>query len=238
MEIQTNKDKALVFDYGATLDTNGVHWYHIFAQEHKKHNSFLSEQQMRDAYVYGERTLSASHSVESMHDFKDTLLIKVGLQYDYLETQGIILSSMRHVEEIAESCYLFAKQNVMNVKPMLKDFSLGYKMALVSNFYGNLEEVLRDFEIREYFDIVVESAIVGISKPDKRLLQYALDKINVSPIDTIMIGDSYKKDIVPAKQLGCSTIWLKGKSWMGNPTNTPFADEIISDISDLKRIIV
>ena len=28
-----------------------------------------------------------------------------------------------------------------------------------------------------------------------------------------MIGDSYKKDIVPAESLGCKVLWIKGKGW-------------------------
>ena len=101
-----------------------------------------------------------------------------------------------------------------------------------------MDEVLKDFSLFEYFDDVIESAVVGISKPDKRLWQYALERLQTKPEDATVIGDSYKKDIIPTKQLGCSTIWLKGKGWLGNPTNTPFADEIITDIKQIKSVLL
>ncbi len=232
-----NKEKAIIFDYGATLDTNGIHWYHIFKKEHLKYNSFLEDQQLRNAYVYGERQIAATRSIDSMHNFLDTLLIKVDLQFDYLENNGMIKKEDRHTNEISQQCYTFAKENTNRVRPMLESLSTDYKIGLVSNFYGNLEEVLKDFSLRDCFDDVIESAIVGISKPDKRLWQYALDRLQTKPEDAIVVGDSYKKDIMPTKQLGCSTIWLKGQGWMNNPTNTPFADEIITDIMQVKNIL-
>lgn len=231
------KEKAIIFDYGATLDTNGIHWYHIFAKEHLKYNSFLTDDQLRDAYVYGERQIAATRSIDSMHNFLDTLLIKVDLQFDYLENNGMIKKEGRHTNEVSQQCYEYAKENTSKVRPMLERLSTNYKVGLVSNFYGNLEEVLKDFSIRDCFDDVVESAIVGISKPDKRLWQYALDRLQTKPEDAIVVGDSYKKDIMPTKQLGCSTIWLKGQGWMNNPTNTPFADEIITDIMQVESIL-
>lgn len=232
------KEKTIIFDYGATLDTNGVHWYHIFAAEHLKHNSFLEEQQLRDAYVYGERQIAATRSIDSMHNFLDTLLIKVDLQFDYLCNNGMVKQENRKTKEIAENCYLFARKNTQQIRPLLEELSEEYKIGLVSNFYGNLDEVLKDFALFDYFDDVVESAVVGISKPDKRLWQYALERLRTKPEDATVIGDSYKKDIIPTKQLGCSTIWLKGKGWMGNPTNTPFADEIITDIMQIKSVLL
>ncbi|MBQ7984990.1 MAG: HAD family hydrolase [Bacteroidales bacterium] len=237
MNMTDNKDRTVIFDYGATLDTNGVHWYHIFARQHLLHNDFLTDEQMREAYVYGERQIAALHSIDTMHNFLDTLYIKVNLQFDYLQNKGIVKAEKRCVEAIAQACYQKAKENTANVKPLLQRLNQEYKVGLVSNFYGNLDEVLKDFGIRDCFDDVIESAIVGISKPDKRLWQYALDKLQTKAQDATVIGDSYKKDIIPSKQLGCSTIWLKGQGWKDNPVNTPFADAIITDIMQVNDIL-
>ncbi|MBR1774387.1 MAG: HAD family hydrolase [Bacteroidales bacterium] len=231
------KDKTVIFDYGATLDTNGVHWYHIFAGEHLKFNSYLTDEQMREAYVYGERQIAATRTVESMHNFLDTLLIKVDFQFDWLENNGIIKKECRHTEEISRNCYHLAKENTKKVRPMLEKLAESYNVGLVSNFYGNLDEVLKDFSLRDCFDDVVESAVVGISKPDKRLWQYALERLLTNAQDATVVGDSYKKDIMPTKQLGCSTIWLKGKGWKDIPQNTPFADAIITDIMQVENIL-
>lgn len=233
-----NKEKVLIFDYGATLDTNGIHWYYVFKQEHLRFNSFLSDEQLREAYVYAERSVSANCSIGAQDNFLKTLLIKVGLQYDWLQNQGIILENMRHTEEIAENCYNYAKSNIENVRGLLRELAIDYRLAIVSNFYGNLEAVLEDFGIRSCFECVVESAALGVSKPDKRLLLHALRQMEVKPDCVAVVGDSYKKDIVPAKQLGCHTVWLKGQGWRSSPIQTPLADQTIEDISQLTKIVV
>lgn len=231
------KNKALIFDYGATLDTNGIHWYYIFKQEHLRYNDFLSDEQLRDAYIYAEQTISKQHLVEPKDNFLQTLLIKVNLQYERLYKQGVILENMYHVNEVAENCYNIAKQNILNVKPMLQYLAKEYRLAIVSNFYGNLESVLTDYDIRQDFETVVESAVIGVSKPDKKLLLTCFERMNIKPENAVIIGDSYKKDIVPAKQLGASTIWIKGQSWKDNPSFTPLADITITDIVELQNIL-
>ena len=42
----------------------------------------------------------------------------------------------------------------------------GYPMVLVSNFYGNINQVLKDAGIDGYFSRVIESAVVGVRKPN------------------------------------------------------------------------
>ncbi len=230
-------NEALIFDYGATLDTNGIHWYHIFKQEHLKYNSFLSDEQLRDAYIYAEQTIAKKHLVETKDNFLQTLEVKVKLQYDRLYEQGIILQNMYHTQEVAKNCYEVAKQNVRRVRPMLQYLFTKYRLAIVSNFYGNLESVLEDYDIRQDFEIVVESAVIGVSKPDKKMLLTCFERMNIKPDEAIVVGDSYKKDIIPAKQLGAYTIWIKGQGWRENPSFTPLADTIITDIMELQNIL-
>lgn len=230
-------NKTIIFDFGATLDTNGIHWFYVFKQEHLKYNSFLSDEQLRDAYIYGEQTIAKQHLINSEDNFLQTLIVKVGLQYERLFQQGVILENMYHIQEVAQACYLFAKQNILYVKPMLEDLANDYRLAIVSNFYGNLESVLRDYGIRDLFEVVIESAVIGVSKPDKKLLLTCFQQMNIKPEQAIVVGDSYKKDISPAKQLGYKTIWLKGKSWKETPTFTPLADKTITDILELKTVI-
>ena len=61
--------------------------------------------------------------------------------------------------------------------------------------------------------------------------------MDIKPEQALVVGDSYKKDIAPAKQLGTKTLWLKGKGWKEAPTSTPLADITITDILQLKSMI-
>jgi putative hydrolase of the HAD superfamily len=78
----------------------------------------------------------------------------------------------------------------------------GLKLAVVSNSEGTIEQMLIEVGLRELLDAVVDSAVVGITKPDPRIFQIALDRLDLSPADAIMIGDSPSADVAGANAAG------------------------------------
>lgn len=65
----------------------------------------------------------------------------------------------------------------------------------------------------KYIDLVVASAEEGVSKPDKRIFEIALDRSGCNACEAVMIGDRIDNDIVPANLLGMSTVWVKQSIW-------------------------
>ncbi len=68
----------------------------------------------------------------------------------------------------------------------------------------------------QYIDLVIASAEEGVSKPDRRIFEIALERSNCEPNQSVMIGDRIDNDIVPANLLGMHTIWIKqgfGQYW-------------------------
>jgi HAD superfamily hydrolase (TIGR01509 family) len=78
---------------------------------------------------------------------------------------------------------------------------LGLKLAVVSNSEGTIEQMLLEIGLRDLLDAVVDSAVVGITKPDPRIFQIALDRLGVPSTDAIMVGDSPSADIAGAHAL-------------------------------------
>jgi HAD superfamily hydrolase (TIGR01662 family) len=78
----------------------------------------------------------------------------------------------------------------------------GLALGVVSNSEGTIEQMLLEIGLRGFFDAVVDSAIVGITKPDPRIFQIALERLAVTPADTIMVGDSPSADVVGAHAVG------------------------------------
>lgn len=109
------------------------------------------------------------------------------------------------------------------------------KIVLVSNFYGNIESVLKDFKLDTYFCAVIESAVVGIRKPDPAIFTLGVKTLNLPAEHIIVIGDSYDKDIIPATTIGCQTVWLKSIGWSAYTENER-ADSILFDCTELKQI--
>ena len=78
----------------------------------------------------------------------------------------------------------------------------GLKLAVVSNSEGTREQMLADIDLRRMFDTVLDSAVVGFTKPDPRMFQLALDRLGVSAADAIMVGDSPSADVDGAHAVG------------------------------------
>ena len=117
------------------------------------------------------------------------------------------------VDIIAGYCYDYARRCTLEASSLIEQVSDRYECALVSNFYGNLKAVLQDFGLARCFRYVIDSAEVGVRKPDPAIFQLAIDKLGLKPDDVTVIGDSYRKDILPALSLGCHAIWIKGSNW-------------------------
>ena len=130
--------------------------------------------------------------------------------------------------EIARYCYDRARQSVEDARPTLELLYDKYPMVLVSNFYGNVETVLADFDLRKYFKSIVESAVVGVRKPDPRIFSLGVEALGLQPENVLVVGDSYAKDIVPAESIGCKVAWLKGKGW------TDKDDAVLQQVKDEK----
>ncbi len=84
----------------------------------------------------------------------------------------------------------------------------GLRLAVVSNWEPDLPEVLERAGLRQYFDAVVASALVGAAKPDPRIFRVALDALSVQPKEVIHVGDSYETDVSGARAAGLYPVLL------------------------------
>ncbi|HIP97615.1 MAG TPA: HAD family phosphatase, partial [Anaerolineae bacterium] len=65
-----------------------------------------------------------------------------------------------------------------------------YKLAVLSNASGVVEDLLRErFGIRDLFDVVIDSACVGLAKPDRAIYELALERVGVAPDEAVFIDD-------------------------------------------------
>ena len=107
-------------------------------------------------------------------------------------------------------------------------------MVLVSNFYGNISTVLGEFGLDGLFDSIVESAVVGVRKPDHRIFTLGVEALGMEPGKVTVVGDSYDKDIVPAKRAGCHTVWMRGEGWTDTTeSDTSAADAVITELKEI-----
>jgi putative hydrolase of the HAD superfamily len=112
-----------------------------------------------------------------------------------------------------------------------------YSLAVVSDAQSAyaLPE-LRAVGLHEYFDPVVVSGDYGYRKPDARLFQTALDRLQVLPGQAVFIGNDGYRDIFGARQLGIKTILFRHTQDMTRPIEAE-PNYIIREFAELTRAL-
>ena len=236
--------KTYIFDYGGTLDTGGDHWGRVIWHAYERAGIPVGEEQFREAYVFAERKLGNEPIIKPSFTFRETLHTKLQVEMEHL---GI----NEGLTKVLDDLYALTQKQTAASREVLLKLRETATLALVSNFYGNLDTVLQEFHLDNIFDVVVESAAVGIRKPDPAIYKLALELIEERGKATgrraklgnerreergdavTVIGDSMKNDIQPAKELGLYTIQISGEPWDNINTTGISADRVITNLKEL-----
>ena len=86
----------------------------------------------------------------------------------------------------------------------------GYKLAIICNASGrSARNVLRSSRLESFFQAILISGEMGVEKPDGRIFQAALEKLEVKPEEAVMVGNRISSDIVGANRVGMKSILFK-----------------------------
>lgn len=232
--------KGIIFDYGGTIDSRGEHWSEVIYRGWKAAGIDADKNVFRDCYVTAERALARERIILPDFDFRTLLYHKAIIELEEYARLGhqIDLEEIPSLAgRIADYCDSQARQCIEEARPVLAALSEQYPMMLVSNFYGNVDSVLRAYDVRRYFQGVIESAVVGVRKPDPRIFMLGVVALGLKPEEVLVVGDSLRKDILPAESIGCHTAWIKGKGWTAEEDAATHPSQIES-ISEIPNAIL
>jgi putative hydrolase of the HAD superfamily len=100
----------------------------------------------------------------------------------------------------------FALEILTHLKPR-------YKIALISNIrtqsLENVRERLREVALDGFFDEIILAGEVDIHKPDPRIFEIVLDRLEVNPEEAVMVGDIISTDVFGGNRVGMRTVLLQ-----------------------------
>ena len=232
--------QALLFDYGGTLDTAARHWAHVLREGYQSTGYKVSEEAFGEAYVYVERLLAREPHIRPSDDFRTLLYKKINIEVRQLvEADGLSFPTAAAQEDavhaITDYCNAYAARHAALSARVLTTLRSRYKLILVSNFYGNLHAVLQAYGLENYFDEVIESAVVGVRKPDPAIWQMGVEAAGFPAACCVAVGDSFTKDILPARAAGCETVWFKGEEWEPTERDETIPTHVITQLEDLLK---
>ena len=103
---------------------------------------------------------------------------------------------------------------------VLSALSERYRLGIIANQPLGTVARLEKWGFSKFVSLCLPSAELGLSKPDLRIFEMAIERSGCEPEHAVMVGDRIDNDITPAKSLGWKTIRIKqGLSQGQVPTN-------------------
>ncbi len=205
----------VIFDLGHTLLRFDADWHEV----RKESTAALLKALQAEGYQ-----LDSEQFAEDLHERFDyyfhskekewreytTEYILTGLLHDY----GYEEVPAEELRPAIDAMYSISQQHwlleedTISMLETLRD--QGYRIGLISNAADDKDvQTLVDVHgLREFFDVVIVSAGVGIRKPSAEIFRMALEHWGVDPEQVVMVGDTLNADVLGAQNVGMSSIWI------------------------------
>ncbi len=83
-----------------------------------------------------------------------------------------------------------------------------FRTGVISNSDGRIKKILTKAGLAKYLDVIIDSAVVGVEKPNVEIFKIALREAGVSPQEAIYVGDIYSIDILGCEKAGILGVLL------------------------------
>ena len=260
--------RALVFDFGGTLDGNGIHWLERTYQFIQERHPEITREAFDEAdkatiteFAFGDSSIEWSYqdavSTVASRLRKQDSSIKLSYQDGSMLPIGAVASeyaarcTLRETAEaIAAGIYKRlglsekmkdayvdwfcegAAKSLAENRRWLETLHDTYQLAVISNNFGNTQGWCDEYGLSPLLEVIIDSTVLGIAKPDARIFEAALSELGVMPSQAIYVGDSYAADMVGGKNAGLWTAWLVGDQMKPCPDSS-MVDVQLSHLHEL-----
>lgn len=218
--------RAICFDFGGTLDADGVPWKERFYPLYLRHGVRVDRADFDRAFYYSDDTLTEEGNPALT--FREVVFEQVRRVLARLDLRDRALG-----DRIAEDFLASSLEQIERNRPVLARLTRRRRLGLISNNYGNLRRICDDTGLAPLFSAVVDSRTVGFTKPDRRIFECALKALGVEAEAAIMVGDSVPRDVGGAKVAGMHAILLSPRA--EEPCRE--ADRTIRSLEELLEVV-
>jgi putative hydrolase of the HAD superfamily len=219
--------RAVLFDFGGTLDAQGVPWKERFFRLWREESGAIARERFEPAFYAAD----------------DALVGRIPADLPLADTVGRLargvaerLGSDPAAADRATARFLDeTRRPLAESAALLGRLAARYKLGVVSNFYGNLASVCREAGLAPHLGAAVDSATVGFTKPDRRIFQAALSTMGAEPAATLFVGDSLERDMAGARALGMPHVRLVASP--GPADGCCPGDRVIRRVGELESLL-
>ena len=196
--------KAVLFDMDNTL-------FDFVAAKLEACREILSFLGTEKGYAAGSPSELFRYFLRGIYGFEDYENIR-----DYMQERNLFT-----IKSYRKCCDIYEREKLQNLKlypavtgTLGKLKELGLKLVIITDAdtHHALARLTR-VGLLNYFDFIVAADMTGTKKPDPAHFLFALDVLEIKPGETLVVGDSIKRDIVPAHKLGFKTAYAAYGDW-------------------------
>jgi putative hydrolase of the HAD superfamily len=199
---------VLLFDFGGTLDADGVPWKERFFRLWREEGEDTPRETFdRAFYAADDALVGALPAALPLAETAGRLARGIG--------EGLGTRDASLPERVAARFTDEARGNLGRSAALLARLSPRYRLGVVSNFYGNLEAICLEAGIGRYLSAAVDSTEIGHTKPDPAIFFAALEKLSAGADEAVFIGDSPARDMAGARGVGMRHVLVAGEAFNG-----------------------
>ena len=228
--------ETLLFDFGGTLDADGVAWKERFHALYRADGLDVTSDAFARAFYAADDPLVGS--LPPTTDLAGTVhALTVNLERELTRRfSGRMSESGDRTQRIASDFISNSEATLKRNRPVLRTLSEHFRLGIVSNFYGNLETVCKGVGLCTFFNVMVDSHCVGVEKPDPAIFRTALERLDATPEKTVFIGNSSHRDREGARRVGMRFIRIAPQSVQAAQTGGHSYLEV-TDLQTLVKVL-
>lgn len=207
MSTKKLRPEAIFFDYGHTLVADSEHSFRDIAK-------FLSDRGIEiDRETY-DRGWKAAHVFSDDYKAQNGERKWLRDRYWYTFLREFLIHALgEDPGELADEMYAtqFYENTIYpDTIDVLRELrKRGYKLGVISNWeaptlYGQFDH----FGMTQFFTHILPSREAEASKPHPHIFRVALHALGVEPENAIHVGDSYEADVIGARDMGITPVWI------------------------------
>jgi len=195
-----HKVSALLFDFGGTLAFLD---FELLATEFSRPGRKLDALKLEHAEYAGRAALDHHLMSEKSRDpniaYED--FFRAWMKAAGIPQQEFADIAAKFRAMHTEACmWRIVREGTQDALDRLK--SAGLKLGIVSNADGRVAADAKRFGLAKFFDVIIDSQVVGVEKPNPAIFQFALNALEVPPEETMYAGDIYAIDMLGARAAG------------------------------------
>ena len=235
--------ETLLFDFGGTLDADGLAWKERFHALYQSEGLDITAEDFAPAFFAADDALvgglpPTAGLSETVHALAANLEAKLSRR---AEADDAVLDQGRSDGDrgrrvasrfLSEATAAFGRN-----RRVLEALSQRCRLGVVSNFYGNLEAVCESSGLAPLFSVMADSQRIGAEKPNPAILHAALETLGGAPETTLFVGDSLRRDCEGARRAGIGFIWIASEDVQAAEAQMALSPRVLAALTKLPDLL-